>query len=77
MHVLVMFGNGGGLLVMSFYTVVGMATCVTYIDYITQVTMEVINYTLFIYDGWLCFFHIQFLFNFSAGKLRLDGGIYF
>ena len=41
-----------------------------------QVTLEVINYTLFIYDRWICFFHIQFLFNFSAGKNTLDGGVY-
>ena len=40
-----------------------MCACVTYIAYITQVT-------LFIYDRWLCFFHIQFFFNFSAGKHR-------
>ena len=52
-----------------------------YIACSTQVTLEVINsfiyYTLFIYDRWLCFFHIQFLFNFPAGKHRLDGGVYF
>ena len=77
MHVLVMFGNGGGLLFMSFDTIVQMFACVTYIACITQVTLEVINYTLFIYDRWLCFFHIQFLFNFSVSKHRLDGGVYF
>ena len=38
---------------------------------ITQVTLEVINYTLFIYDRWLFFFHIQFLFNFPACKHRV------
>ena len=43
-----------------------MSACATYIARITQVTSEVINYTLFIYDRWLFFFHIQFLFNFSA-----------
>ena len=41
-----------------------MSACVTYIAHITQVTLEVINYTLFIYDRWLFFFHIQFLFQF-------------
>ena len=56
-----------------------MSVCVTYmyIACITQVELEVINYTLFIYDQWLFFFHIQFLFNFLAGKHRLDGGVYF
>ena len=62
-----------------------MSACVTYIACITQVTLEVINYTLFIYDRWLCFFHIQFLFNFRAGKSNLNdcvfffwgGGVYF
>ena len=41
MHVLVMFGNGGGVLFMSFYTIVSMFACVTYIACITQVTLEV------------------------------------
>ena len=54
-----------------------MSTSVTYIACITQVTLEVINYTLLIYDRWLRFFYIQFLFNFPAGKHRLDGGVYF
>ena len=56
-----------------------MSTCVTYmyISCSTQVTLEATNYKLFIYDRWLCFFHIQFLFNFPAGKHRLDGGVYF
>ena len=54
-----------------------MSARVTYIACITQVTWEVINYTLFIYDRWLCFFHIQFLFNFSVSKHRLDDGVYF
>ena len=67
--VVVMFGNGGGLLFMSFYTIV--SACVTYIACTTQVTLEVINYTLFIYDRWLFFFHIQFLFNFPACKHRV------
>ena len=43
-----------------------MSACVTYIACITQFTLGVINYTLFIYYRWLFFFHIQFLFNFSA-----------
>ena len=50
----------------------------TYIACITQVTiLEVINYTLFLYDQWLCFFYVEFLLNFSTGKHRLDGGVYF
>ena len=56
MHVLVTFGNGRGLLFMSFHTIVQMFACVPYIACITQVTLEVIKYTLFIYDRWLCFF---------------------
>ena len=76
MHVLVMFGNGGGVLFMSFYTIVSMFACVTYIACITQVTLEVKLHTGYLQSG-LCFYHIQFLFNFSAGKHRLDGGVNF
>ena len=41
----------------------------------TQVTLEIINYTLLIYYRWLCFFHIQVLLNFPAGKHRLDSNL--
>ena len=71
MHVLVVFGNhDGGLLFMSFYTIMYMSVCVTYITRITQVTLKTIN------NWWLCFHHIKFLLDFSAHKHRLDGGVF-
>ena len=39
--------------------------------------MKNINNTLLIYNWWLCFLHIYFLFNFLAHKHRLDGGVDF
>ena len=53
-----------------------MSACVAYITCIAQVTLEVINNTLFVNERWFCFFHTQFLFNFCADKHRLDGGVY-
>ena len=54
-----------------------MSACVAYITFITKVTLKFIYNTLLIYDRRLCLFHFQFLFNFSAGKYRLDGFVYF
>ena len=51
MHVLVVFGNGEGLLFMSFYTMMLMSARVTYITLIAQVTLKIINNTLLIYIG--------------------------
>ena len=53
-----------------------MSASVTYITRIAQVTLKTINNTLLIYNWWLCFFHIEFSFNFPAHKHRLDGGVY-
>ena len=77
MHVLVVFGNGGRLLFMAFYMITLMSACVAYITRIALVTLKNINNTLLIYNWWLCFFDILFLFNFLAYKHRLDGGVYF
>ena len=82
MHVLAMFGNGGGLLFRSYC--VNVRVCNLHsLHHTGHIGSYKLHMYTFIYDRWLCFFHIQFLFNFPAGKSNLNDcaflffGVYF
>ena len=51
---------------MSFYTIVEMSACVTYMTRIADLQLVALFPS-----------HLKFLFNFPAHKHRLDGGVYF
>ena len=73
----VMFTNGRRFLFVSVNAFVEVATSVTNISCITQVTLKFINYTLLVNSGWLDFTNFKVFVEFSADKHGLNGGLDF
>jgi len=72
-----MFTNWGRFLFVSINAFVEVATSVTNISCIRQVTLKFINYTLLVNSCWLDFSNFKVLVEFSADKHGLNGGLDF